>query len=461
MNGAAGTIRTPLVRAVHMQHTTMEAAQSNTTHSGLSGKVQAVLLLRWVLIIATCYLVLFGRPLTQTSPVAALFVAAYLASNIVLGMIARRVYSQRAFDIGVVLMDTVAVSIGLALTDNASSDFFLLYFVVMFLGALTERLGLVVGAAVLISIVHMTTMARYEGFDHLLTGGYFLRVPFLFVVALFFSHLVENARSREREADDARAHERMRMEFFSSVSHDLKNPLWIIQSLTGSLLNGEAGELQKGQLLLAQRIHATVRRLLALSCNLLDAARLEAGRLSLQRTPTNVADIVDDAVSLARSASDLKGIALEWSAAPSVPTIYVDFVQLERVLSNLLDNAIKYTPAGGAVTVSIEPEPEGVAIAVRDNGPGIPPAELAGLFQMYERRATPTRVEGSGLGLFIAKAITEGHGGHIDAQSQVGLGTTITIHLPNARPLPAAPAVKVAERKRRWRLPLAKPAIAG
>lgn len=414
-----------------MPPTTSSSAHPITTLS----KIQAVILLRWVLIIATSYLVLFSRPLWETPTSVALFVAVYLASNIVLTMLVPRFPSQYAFDVTVVLLDTLAVCVGLTLTRSASSEFFVVYFVVMFLSALTERLGLVVGAAVLISAAHLYTMSRFVGFSHLVDQGYTLRLPFLFVVALFFGHLVQDARGREREAEEARARE-LRMEFLATVSHDLKNPLGTIQSLAVLLLDGDAGALNGPQTDLVRRIHANTRQIITVALNIIDAARIEAGRLILQRAPTKLTDVVEDALVLMRSASELKGITLRCAVDPDLPVAYIDAVQIERVISNLVGNAIKFTPAGGTVALSIRREGAEGLLEVCDDGPGIPSSELSTLFEKYRRQEQNSRIEGSGFGLFIVKAIVEAHGGTVAISSTVGQGTTVTVHLPISPPSP-------------------------
>lgn len=393
-------------------------------------KGQAVLLLRWVLIIATSYVVLFTQPVTEMSVAATLFVALYLASNVALGAALPYIQQHRFFDIGVVLLDTVAVTIGLALTNGASSDFFLLYFVVMFLGALTERLGVVVGAAVLISVVHMYTVGHFVGYSRLIEDGYILRIPFLLVVALFFGHLVENTQSAEKEAAEAREHERMKTEFLSTVTHDLKNPLGLIEAMAASLLDGDRGSLEPAQADLVRRIHANIHRVMALSLNLLDAAKVEAGSLTLQRTPVSMVDVVDDAISLSRSAADSKNVTLAVEAEPGLPMVEVDFMQMGRVISNLLDNAIKYTPPGSRVLVSLRRRGERLVLAVEDDGHGIAPAELPRVFEKYRRNAGSDRIQGSGLGLFIVKHLVEAHGGCVGIQSDLGRGTRLTVELP-------------------------------
>ena len=370
-----------------------------------------------------------------------LFVAAYFASNIVLSALIPRVRSQRMLDAGVLLFDAVAICLALALTRNASTDFFILYFVVLFLGAPTERIGLVVAAAVITGLVHLTTVAHYMGFAQLMSDGYLMRIPFLFVVAMFFSHLAQ---------EDRRTRELMRSEFLSTVSHDLKSPLGVIQSLADLLLEGDAGALNDDQTMLIRRIHVSVRHVLTLSTNLLSAARIEAGELTLQRTMESLRLIIEKALAFARSASDLKHITLRLSPDADLPAVSIDRVQIERVAFNLIDNAIKYTPDGGTVEVVLHQLTGKVALIVRDNGPGIPADQLPSLFLKYRSRPRDSTVEGSGLGLFIVRAIVEAHGGQITVESAVNRGTTVTVYLPVNGLAVEADLPAVLEPSRRW-----------
>ena len=425
-------------------------------------KLQTVILLRWLLIIATSYLMLFSRPLQQTPAAVVVFVALYGASNLVFSRWGSRWTVAPLSHGAVVVFDILVVCLGLALSGGTSSDFFVVYFVILFLSALTERLGFVAGAALLISAAHLYTVSRFVRVDDLLTRGYMLRIPFLFSVAVFFGNLVGNARSREREAEEARARE-LRMEFLSTVSHDIKNPLGVIQSLATLLIEGDAGPLNAAQTDLIHRIRASVRHVATLSLNLIDAARIDAGHLVLQRTMAHLAEVVDDALPLARSASALKGITLRCAVDPQLPAVYGDVVQIERVISNLLDNAVKYTPPGGTVSLSITRAPGGVVLAVADNGPGIAPENLRTVFDRYRRETTASRIAGSGLGLYIVKAIAEAHGGSVQLDSVVGRGTTVTVTLPVGQASPSSSQRGMAVPKRKWwrslRMRLAAPSV--
>ncbi|HVO27894.1 MAG TPA: HAMP domain-containing sensor histidine kinase [Candidatus Margulisiibacteriota bacterium] len=390
---------------------------------------QAVVLLRWVLIIATSYLVVFSRPLGQGPTGPALFVAAYFASNVLLTELLPRFRSHYAFDVCVVLIDTVMVSIGLTLTGTDQSQFYVVFFLVLFLSALTERLGLVVMAAAMMSVAHLYTESQLVGVSCLLNPAYLLRVPFLFVVALFFGNLVQDARGRERQAHAARE-QAQRMETLSGVSHDLKNPLGVIQSLATLLLEGDAGALNDRQMDLVRRIHASTRHVITFALNIIDAARIDAGRLVLHRSSVNLSDLVEDALLLTRSAAELKGLTLQCSVEPGMPQATIDVGQMERVISNLVGNAVKFTPAGGKVSVSVRRSGNQMVLSVQDTGLGIAGTDLPTIFEQYRRRNN--RSDGSGLGLFIVKAIVEAHGGSVSIDSTAGRGTTVSVQLPFA-----------------------------
>lgn len=410
-------------------------------HTTATQKPEMMLLLRWVLIIATSYMMLFSGEEQQTPPEVSLFVAAYFASNVLLSALMARGYTSRVLTAGIIVFDVAAICFALALTANVSRDFFVLYFIVLFLAALTERVGLVVLASVISTILHLGLVAQTVGYEAVLSDGYLIRIPFLFVVALFFSNLVHDDRFRR---------DRLQSEFLSTVSHDLKSPLGVVQSLAELLLDGDAGPLSDEQADLIRQMHVSTHHALTLAHNLLGASRIEAGNLVMHRLPERLDLVMEKVLSISRSAGDLKHLTLCSAMDADVPAINVDRLQIERAVNNVIDNAIKHTPNGGTVDVMVERRHESVAIVVRDDGPGIPADQLPHVFEKYGSRPLNSPVEGSGLGLFIVKAIVEAHGGRVLLDSTVGRGTTVTLLLPHA-PEPRTvtqPLQRAA--KRRW-----------
>lgn len=394
-------------------------------------QAHAVVLLRWVLIVATAYLLLFCSSPTELRPIVALFIALYLTSNVVLTEVLPRLRSTVVLEWSLMVFDIGALTLALLLTHTQSNDLFVLYFAVLFLSALSERVGLVAGATVLIIIAHLYTVTRYVEFDALVNQGYLLRIPFLFVVGLFFGHLVHQARGRERGAEWQRTRA-LRLDLLAGVSHDLKNPLGVIESLADLLLEGSAGPLSEQQADLTNRIRSSTRQVIALSQNLIDADRIEGGRLVVQPRWVNLSDVIEGALIIARSASTIKGLTLHVTVDADLPRVPLDPVQMERLIANLLGNAIKFTPAGGRVCLHARRAQEHIAITVSDDGAGISADEVPRLMEPHLRGAYQPSAQGSGLGLFIVRAVAEAHGGAVHFASALGRGTTVTVRLPIA-----------------------------
>jgi signal transduction histidine kinase len=172
-------------------------------------------------------------------------------------------------------------------------------------------------------------------------------------------------------------------------------------------------------------------RLLALVNDLLFAARLQAGKLQLDRERLDVAGIVRQSVLEARPRAEAKAITLSLEEE-TVPPAAADRGRMFQLLDNLISNAIKFTPEDGRVDVRVGPHDGGIRIEVADSGIGIPESERARLFDRFFRASTAVQrqIPGTGLGLYIARAIVEAHGGAIDVRSDEGSGTTFCVDLP-------------------------------
>ena len=244
---------------------------------------------------------------------------------------------------------------------------------------------------------------------------------------------VDNARLY-REAREA---VRARDEFLSNVSHDLKTPLTGIRGLAELLgrraaaVGGAEGEHLADGL---GRIRATATRMHRQLDALVDATRLQLGQeLELRRTPTDLVALVRQVVAAHQPTASRHRLEVE--ASDAALTGFVDPLRLEHALNNLLDNAIKYSPDGGIVTVAVaRDEVEGrrwAVIRVADRGIGIPPADVSRLFERFHRGANAVgRIAGTGIGLASACQIVRQHGGSIDVESREGAGSTFTIRLP-------------------------------
>jgi signal transduction histidine kinase len=212
-----------------------------------------------------------------------------------------------------------------------------------------------------------------------------------------------------------------------NVSHDLRTPLTRLRG-TAEMALAAPPDTERYREALADCVEESDRVLVMLN-TLMDISEAESGALQLGREPLRLADVVARAVALYRDVADAKGVAL-FIDVPDDGVVTADRTRLEQVAANLLDNAVKYTPAGGRVDVRARIEGGTAQLVVRDTGPGIPADELPRIFDRLFRGDSSRAERGLGLGLSLVKAIVEAHGGTVSVASELGRGTTVTVSLP-------------------------------
>jgi two-component system phosphate regulon sensor histidine kinase PhoR len=222
----------------------------------------------------------------------------------------------------------------------------------------------------------------------------------------------------------------VRRDFVANVSHELKTPLTAIRGFAETL----AAELEpeKQHARFADTIRTNAERMQHLIDELLDLARIESGGWRPTPVQVEVAAAASEAIAAHRDEATQRGVALTLDVSPEASTVRADPVALRQVLGNLVDNAVRYTPGGGTVTVFSRREAGLVALGVRDTGTGIAAEHLPRVFERFYR-ADPARSRaagGTGLGLAIVKHLVEAHGGHVNADSRFGAGTTVTAFFP-------------------------------
>ncbi len=248
--------------------------------------------------------------------------------------------------------------------------------------------------------------------------------------------------------EEARRATRAREELLAIVSHDLKVPLQAIGLTVERLTRLDhvdssegVGRVKTGVAV----IHRAATQMDRLIDDLLDMERIRRGALQLQLRTEAAASIARDAVEIMRSLAEEKELSLEVDVASVEPfTVACECSRIVQVLSNLIGNAIKFTPRGGEIRVAARADDERVEFSVSDTGPGVPAEQLASIFEYYTQGPRHAR-DGLGLGLAISRGIVEAHGGAIQVQSQVGRGSTFSFSLPRQRqgepvPDPAGPA---------------------
>jgi signal transduction histidine kinase len=234
-----------------------------------------------------------------------------------------------------------------------------------------------------------------------------------------------------RDVTAARRLEATRRDFVANVSHELKTPLTVISGFAETLHDEAIEPAQRRRF--AEAIQTSAQRMQRVVDDLLDLSRIESGGWKPSPAPIDLAAFVGDALLACRPTAERKGIALDASIPRDATTVVADGTAVRQILSNLIDNAIRYT-AAGAVTVFAERTAGGIWIGVRDTGVGIPREHLPRIFERFYRvdAARSREAGGTGLGLAIVKHLTEAHGGTVRAESAPGRGTTIAAFFPDA-----------------------------
>ncbi|MEO5814706.1 MAG: hybrid sensor histidine kinase/response regulator [Gemmatimonadaceae bacterium] len=246
--------------------------------------------------------------------------------------------------------------------------------------------------------------------------------------------LAERVSELQAALDEIEQLQRAKADFYSMVTHDLRNPAGNVRVATKMLLDGKGGDLTPRQTQLVEIAGTAGEKMLRLITDYLDFAKIDGGYLRLDRESADLCALLRRAAAAAEPQADVKRQTLRLAIPTGEIMADVDAPKLEQSLENLLSNATKYTPDEGTITLSLESDDMRARITVQDTGAGIDPAHQSSLFAKFHRLpGHATRAAGgTGLGLLIAKEIVEGHGGSISVQSSgvAGEGTTFTVELP-------------------------------
>ena len=237
---------------------------------------------------------------------------------------------------------------------------------------------------------------------------------------------------RERELDVAGRH---KSEFLASMSHELRTPLNAVIGFSDVLLERMFGQLTERQEEYVRDIRDSGRHLLELINEILDLSKVEAGRMEVEVAALSLPDLLEHGMAMIRERAARHRITVSLEIAPEVGVVWADELKLKQVVLNLLTNAVKFTPDGGAVDVRADVEGGEARVVVRDTGIGIAEAEQARIFEAFQRggRAARAGTEGTGLGLTLSKRIVELHGGRLWMTSTPGAGSTFGFAIPVRR----------------------------
>ena len=245
------------------------------------------------------------------------------------------------------------------------------------------------------------------------------------------THELDTARLAAIQANHAKS------DFLATMSHELRTPLNAIIGFTDLLLNGVYGDLNDKQSEILADIGASGSHLFNLISDLLDASRIEAGRLELRETNVNLCAVVEECTTALAPACKGKNVRILYQGIKASTQLFADHTRLKQILLNLISNAVKFTPGGGTVKLDTQQDTKRnhLVLSISDTGVGVPEEMIPALFEPFSQ-ASPDHgnlQRGAGLGLYIAKSLVQLHDGDISFQSRVGEGSCVTISLPQAR----------------------------
>jgi signal transduction histidine kinase len=410
-------------------------------------KRRLLLLVRTGLSLALGYLLVFSAA-TAAPPRLIAFVILYLASNIIIALVPGRVLARASFDFGLILFDTAAISFALLLIPDANTDVFVFYFIIILLASISDRMMLSLLAPIVTSGAYLAFLFTRNGLAEVLQPAVLLRLPFFLLTGTFYGFFVDRVRRGQLAVAAAKQRAQARTELLSLITHDLKQPLWVATQ-SGALLYDQLTREKPEKTAtreLAAQVMVNLRRMESLTLNFLDLSRMESRGLQMKpcRAPLN--RLVEDLLDAYRPALDLKNIRVDLDLAPALPAAWIDPIQTERGISNLLDNAIKFTPPGGTVTCRTAAQGEWLTLTIGDSGPGIGPEREPTLFARFQDGTAAGGRQSTGLGLHIARAIAEALGGTLSLDRSAPQGAWFTLRLPAAaggvetgpQPLPQA-----------------------
>lgn len=403
----------------------------------LHEKRRLLVLVRTGLTLAIGYLLIFS---TATTPPPALvaFVVAYIASNIIVALLPGRWLRRAGFDVVLILADTAAISFALLLIPDANTDVFVFYFTIILLASISDRLMLSLLAPIVTSGAYLAFLLARYGVDEVLQPAILLRLPFFLLTGTFYGFFVDRVRRGQIAVAAARQRAQARTELLSLITHDLKQPLWVASQSAAMLYDQLAREGSSARELSAQVV-TSLKRMEALTLNFLDLSKLEARGLKAAPRRTMLDRLLDDVAAAYAAPLEAKRIHLQRELAPSLPAAWIDPLQTERCLGNLLDNAIKYTPSGGTITLRTATDGDWITVTIGDSGPGITADREASLFARFQDGHDAAGRRSTGLGLHIARALVESMGGEIALERGHDSGAWFRLRFPTARDDQAAP----------------------
>jgi signal transduction histidine kinase len=393
-----------------------------------------IIALQWLVAVGISYLVFAVQDWNLTDPVAGMLISVCLLSAVILQRIPDRIFAKPFIEPGLIMVDSLLVVSALILREQTPWDLLLLFFFCVFIAAMGENLIQIGIASALLSVVFLFFFSPNATAALTISSDLLIRVPFMFGISIFYGYMTGQIRREKRRMEQMEEAVRARRQFVCALAHDIKTPLNVIGGYA-ELLAGEYGGPKDPaeRVSYLKHIRENLDRVFQLVTDFLTVSKLESSGLEAAKDLVQLNEIAEDVVLQQMVIARDKNLKLTLDLDKTLKPVMGDNNQLQRVLSNLVGNAIKFTPGGGSISVRSRMVGKDVSIEVADTGPGIPAEEIPELFSEFRRLNGSINTEGTGLGLFIVKTIVEAHDGTVAVDSGKGVGSTFRILLPASK----------------------------
>jgi signal transduction histidine kinase len=395
--------------------------------------------IQWFVVIACSYLLLVQDDQLSLDPVSLLMLIGPLGSMLIFLRLPEAVFKHPSFPPVMAVVDTILICTAIVMNRQSPWDLVLVFFFGVLIAAIGENFLQIIGACLIVGIFSVVIIPVSTGASFSVDGNTLLRIPLLLGSALLYGYLADQVKREKRKTAALEESRRQQLltkdQFFSNVSHELRTPLTAVYQFVSIVLDGLAGSLKAEQKEYLEIALRNVKQLQAMVGDLLEAARADSGKLAIHSQGVSLKLSVGEILSTFSANARHSGIVLCEDLPGDLPLLYVDPRRLKQILTNLVDNALKFTPKGGAITVRariFEKDREFLQVSVIDTGCGISAADANKIFdRLYQaENSIDANRNGLGLGLHITKELVVRHGGRIWLESEPGKGSAFHFILP-------------------------------
>jgi signal transduction histidine kinase len=405
----------------------------------LGDRKKNIISVQWFVVIATAYLLLFNDGEIVQNPWAYLPIVAAFTTTLVIPRLPPWIFNYGPFCQALAIVDTILISTAIALNQDSPWDLLLIFFFGILIAAIGEDLVKTVLTCLLLSIVSVFLLPSSQGLDFHFGSNALMRVSLLFGASVLYGYLAAQVKAElKRQAELKQSlHNQIviKDQFLSHVSHELRSPLSAIYQFTTILCDGLAGELNAEQKEYLNIILRNAKQLRNMISDLLEATRADTGKLAFEPVCTSLETLIAEARETTIPSAVAKRVTVTVSVPSGLPPVFADPSRVKQILTNLIENAIKFTPANGEVALAARlyhSDPGFLCIAVSDTGCGISPEGTQRIFERLYQETTNIdgKRQGLGLGLYISKQLVNLHGGKIWVESELGRGSVFCFTLP-------------------------------